>query len=88
MSLPKSSLSATSIGATIGFELREIATTVGIVGKETAGFDEIGGGAVTLVELGMSSAGAETLAVGVEFFIARVGALAFFPRLGFPLVLC
>ena len=58
-----------------------------VVGNVAMGFDDIGGGVVTLAELGTSTTGAETLAAGVELFTTRVGALAFFPKLGFPLVL-
>ena len=43
-------------------------------------------GVVTLAELGMFATVAKTLAVGVELFTTGVGALAFLPRLGFPLV--
>ena len=63
-----------------------IAAIAGAAGEGTKGFDEIGGGSVTLAELGMPATRVETLAVGVELFIAGVRVLAFFPRLGFPLV--
>ena len=51
-------------------------------------FDEIGGGAATLAKLEMFAVGAKTLTLGVGLFTAGVGALAFLPKLGFPLVLC
>ena len=87
LSLLKSSLSATSTRVARRFELLGIATLAGDVGKEALGFDDIGGGVVTLAELGISTARVGALAVGVELFTTRVGALAFFPKLGFPLVL-
>ena len=50
-------------------------------------FDEVCEGVVTLAKLGMSAVGVKTLAIGVELFTTGVGALAFSPKLGFPLVL-
>ena len=87
LSLPKSSLLATSIGAAIRLELLGIAAIVGAIGKVAARFDDIGVGVATIAELGMFANRVEALEVGFEMFIAGVGALAFFPKLGFPLVL-
>ena len=86
MSLPKSSLSVTSIGATIRFELQGIAATIGAIGEGAARFDEIGAGVEALAELGICAIGSKTLVVGVGLFTAGFGALAFLPKLGFSLI--
>ena len=52
LSLQKSSLSATSIGAPRRFELLGIATISGAIGKVALGFYDIGAGVVAVAELG------------------------------------
>ena len=86
LSLPKSSFSATSIGAAIRFELPRIATISRAIGKVAAGFDDIGVDAMRVVEFGMFVIRAKTLLAKLEMFTARFETLAFFPKLGFPLV--
>ena len=87
MSLPKSSFSTTSIGATIRFELLGIATIARAIHKVAARFNDIGVDAVTIAELGMLATRVGALVARLEVFTTGVGALAFFPKLGFPLVL-
>ena len=86
LSLPKSSLSITSIGAARRFELLGIVTLAGAVGKVTLGFEDTGAGAVAVAELTMFVVVVGVLADGVELFTVEFGALFLLPKLGFPLV--
>ena len=86
LSLPKSSLSTTSIGAATRFELLGIATLVGAIGKVALGFDDRGAGVVVVAELGGVVAKVGVLATGVELFVGCIGVLPFFEKLGLLLV--
>ena len=79
LSLPRSSLSVTSIGVARRFELLGIATLTGVVGKVASRFDDIGAGVVAVAQLGTFAARLGVLAIGVELFTAGVGALSFLP---------